>query len=42
MHIYMTICPICVAFREGEKPEYPEKNPGGAKEKSTARNLKLM
>lgn len=22
-----TICPICVDFRGGRKPEYPEKNP---------------
>ena len=37
--VYTTTCPICVDLREGGKPEYPEKNPGGAKEKSTARNL---
>ena len=24
---YTTICPVCVDFREAEKPEHPEKNP---------------
>ena len=31
-------CPICIDFREGGKPEYPEKNPRSTGE-STARNL---
>ena len=43
-----TICPLCVDFREGGKPEYPEKNPRSTSEMNIsgtlpeAGNLKLI
>ena len=30
----ISLCPKCVDFREGEKPEYPEKNPRSTRRKT--------